>query len=93
MLSNILSFAINGIAASKVEPEMILTAARDIFLTILDRDGYSHDTLFAKEGDQIRVEMTDPRDSDTFVCSNVDNYGEIGTVNCNDLDDTLKEYT
>jgi len=93
MLSNLFNLALRGIAAAKVEPEMVLTAARDIFITIIDRDGQHHDILYAGEGDQIRVESGDPRDSECFVCSNLDNHDEIGSVNCTDLDDTLKEYT
>uniref|UniRef100_A0AB39CCE1 Uncharacterized protein n=1 Tax=Pseudomonas phage RVTF4 TaxID=3236931 RepID=A0AB39CCE1_9VIRU len=93
MISNLFSLAIRGIAAAKVEPEMVLTAARDIFITIIDRDGTSHDILYANEGDQIKVESGDPRDSDSFICTNVDNHDEIGSVSCNDLEDTLKEYT
>lgn len=93
MFLQALKLAARGIAASKVEPEMILTAARDIFITIIDRNGTHHDLPFASEGDQIRIESTDPRDSDTFICSNLDNYDEVGTVNANDLEDALKEYT
>lgn len=94
MFGNFLNLAVRGIAAAKIEPGMVLTAARDIFITILDRNGQHHEIPFAHEGDQIKVEHPDSlQDGELFVCTNVDNFGEIGTVNPNDLDDTLKEYT
>jgi len=94
MLARILTMAVRGIAASKVEPGMVLTAARDIFITVLDRNGQQHDIPYANEGDQLKVEHADDvRDGDLFVCTNVDNYGEVGSVNPHDLEDVLKEYT
>jgi hypothetical protein len=94
MLSTLLKMTVRGIAASKVEPGMVLTAARDIFVTILDRRGAHHDILFANEGDQVRVEAPDCcRPGDLFVCSNVDNFDEVASVNPHDLEDMLKEYT
>lgn len=94
MLGTFLKLAVRGIAASKVEPGMVLTAARDIFVTILDRNGGHHEIPFAHEGDQIRVEGSDDhRPGDLFVCTNLDNFEEVGSIHPHDLDDTLKEYT
>lgn len=94
MIGNLLRAAAYGIAASKVEPGMVLTAARDIFITVLGRDGIHRDIPFAHEGDQIRIEGEDVhRDGDLFVCTNLDNYDEVSSIETNDLDDTLKEYT
>lgn len=93
MLSSLFNLALKGIAAAKVEPEMVLTAARDIFITIIDRDGQHHDILYANEGDQLRVETQDPRDDESFICSNLDSFDEVGSVSATDLEDTLKEYT
>lgn len=93
MLSSILKMSLRSIAASKVEPGMVLTAARDIFITILDRRGAHHDILFANEGDQVRIEGSDShRPGDLFVCSNVDNFDEVGSVNPHDLEDAFNEY-
>jgi hypothetical protein len=93
MIGTLLRVAVCGIAAAKVEPGMVLTAARDIFITILDRNGQHHDIPYANEGDQIKIEHPDDlRPGDLFVCSNVDNFGEVGSVNPNDLEDTFNEY-
>jgi hypothetical protein len=93
MIGNLLRFAVCGIAAAKVEPGMVLTAARDIFVTILDRNGNQHDIPYAHEGDQIKIEHSDDlRPGEMFVCTNVDNFGEVGSVNPHDLDDTFNEY-
>ncbi|QBJ02892.1 hypothetical protein MZD04_gp366 [Pseudomonas phage Psa21] len=94
MFSKLIGLAVHGIAASKVEPGMILTAARDIFQTIIDRNGNHHEIAYANEGDQIRVEHSDDvRPGELFVCTNIDNFEEVASVNPHDLDDVLKEYT
>ncbi|WDS62077.1 hypothetical protein [Pseudomonas phage D6] len=94
MIGRILNLAVRGIAASKVEPGMVLTAARDIFITVMDRNGQHHDIPYAQEGDQLKVEHSDDlRPGDLFVCTNVDNFDEVGSVSPNDLEDLLKEYT
>lgn len=93
MFGQLIKYAARGIAASKVEPAMVLTATRDIFITLMDRHGQEHSTLFAAEGDSIRVEGEDTHRSDElFVCTNLDNYGEIGSIPSTDLDDVLSEY-
>lgn len=94
MIGELFKLAVSGIAASKVEPSMVLTAVRDIFVTVLDRRGMQHDILYASEGDQIRVEGSDlHRPGDMFVCTNVDNFDEVASVNPHDLEDAFKEYT
>ena len=94
MFGQLLNFAVRGIAASKVEPSMVLTATRDIFITLMDRGGQEHSTLFAAEGDSIRVEGEDThRGDDMFVCTNMDNHDEMASIPATDLDDVFMEYT
>lgn len=94
MLGNLFPLVKFGIAAAKVNPGMLLTATRDIVMTIMDRNGNSHDITYANEGDVIRVEHPDDeRGDDLFVCTNTSNYDEVGSIHSDNLDDVLMEYT
>lgn len=93
MLGNISQLVQFGIAAAKVNPGMLLTATRDIVMTIMDRHGNSHDITYATEGDVIRIEHSDTvRGDDMFVCTNTTNYDEVGSIHSDNLDDVLMEY-
>lgn len=93
MFGIITQFAKFGIAATKVDPGMILTATREIVMTIMDRNGMSHTVPFANEGDVIRIECADEvRGDDLFVCTNVSNYDEVASIHTDNLDDILLEY-
>lgn len=94
MFGSFINLTMSAISASKVEPSMILTATRDIFITLLDRHGHEHSTLFATEGDSIRVEGQDAlRGEDLFVCTNLDNFNEMASIPPTDIDDVLQEYS
>lgn len=94
MIHQLFTMARVGIAAAKVEPNMVLTATREIFLSIMDRNGQMHDYLFAQEGDSIQVNCADiVRPGELFTCTNLDNFGEIASIPTTDLDDPFQEYT
>lgn len=85
--------ALSMLAKSEVGTGMLLQAARDIFITVFDRDKGFTEIKFANEGDEIEVigeEMHRP--GDLFLVKNSDNHGEFGCVVAEDLEDTFGEY-
>jgi hypothetical protein len=82
------------LARSEVGQGMILTAARDIYILLFDRENGYTEVKYANEGDQIEVLGEDiHRGEDFFTVKNNENHGEIGAVRAGDLEDPFKDYT
>lgn len=82
-----------NIAKNKAVRGMLLQASRDIFVMRTDRaTGYS-EFKFANEGDDIEIlgpDLDSPCGG--FRVINRDNYDQIDTVQCDDLEDTFGDY-
>lgn len=82
-----------GIARDKVSRGMLLQAARDIFITRNDRASGYTEFKFANEGDDIEILCEDIENPNGgFRVINRDNYDQIDTVRCDDLEDTFGDY-
>lgn len=94
MLDIILTVARYGISHTKVEPGMVLTAARAIYQTIYGRDGSINDIPYAFEGDEVRIEAADPYHGvHQYTCTNLSNLDEVGSIPVDNLEDVFREYT
>ncbi|ARV77027.1 hypothetical protein PHABIO_396 [Pseudomonas phage Phabio] len=82
-----------GIAKSKVVRGMVLQAGRDIVITRTDRKSGYTEFHYAKEGDDLEV-LGEDHDNPLggFRVINRDNYDQIDTVLCDDLEDTFNDY-
>lgn len=82
-----------GIAKSKVVRGMVLQAGRDVFITRNDRTSGYNEFKFANEGDDLEVLSEDfDNPNGGFRVINRDNYDQIDTVLCDDLEDTFGDY-
>lgn len=82
-----------ALAKDKVARDMVLQAARDIYITRTDRvTGYT-EIKFANEGDDLQILCEDTDNPlGGFRVINRDNYDQIDTVPYNDLEDMFGDY-
>ncbi|BBI55967.1 phage protein [Pseudomonas phage PA02] len=92
-LANALVNGINLIAKNKVQVGMILQATQDIWIMrTCKKNGYL-EWKFANEGDDLTVLGVDEGNPEGgFRVLNADNYNQIETVQCTDMDDILHAY-
>lgn len=81
------------ISKNKVVRGMVLQAGRDIFIMRTDREKGYTEFKYANEGDDIEIlgpDLDSPCGG--FRVINRDNYDQIETVVCDDLEDTFGDY-